>query len=109
MRVPPPAPRRRLSIGPSQGAHGDRQHGRSKYESCKREHRDELMRRLAARPRLRTLIRTAGPLLVMLLLGGCLFPPTPETTQAKDVFTLYVVVFIMGAVVFFGVEGAIVY
>jgi len=43
------------------------------------------------------------------LLGGCLLPPTPETTQAKDVFTLYVVVFIMGAVVFFGVEGAIVY
>ncbi len=68
-----------------------------------------MMRRLAARPRLRTLIRTAGPLLVMLLLGGCLFPPTPETTQAKDVFTLYVVVFIMGAVVFVGVEGAIVY
>ena len=67
------------------------------------------MRRLAARPRLRTFIRAAGPLLVMLLLGGCLFPPTPETTQAKDVFTLYVVVFIMGAVVFFGVEGAIVY
>ena len=45
----------------------------------------------------------------MSLLGGCLLPPTPETTQAKDVFTLYVVVFIMGAVVFFGVEGAIVY
>jgi len=67
------------------------------------------MRRLAASPGLRTLFRTAVPLLVMLLLGGCLFPPTPETTQAKDVFTLYVVVFIMGAVVFFGVEGAIVY
>jgi cytochrome c oxidase subunit 2 len=67
------------------------------------------MRRLAVRPGLRNLFRIAGPLLVMLLLGGCLFPPTPETTQAKDVFTLYVVVFIMGAVVFFGVEGAIIY
>ncbi len=67
------------------------------------------MRRLAARPRVRTLVRAAGVLLAMSLLGGCLLPPTPETTQAKDVFTLYVVVFIMGAVVFFGVEGAIVY
>src|SRR5436309_2184593 len=93
---------------PSQGAPAiggdDRQ-----PESCNREPRDELMRRLAASPGLRTLFRSAVPLLVMLLLGGCLFPPTPETTQAKDVFTLYVVVFIMGAVVFFGVEGAIVY
>ena len=67
------------------------------------------MRRLAARPPVRTLVRAAGVLLAMSLLGGCLLPPTPETTQAKDVFTLYVVVFIMGAVVFFGVEGAIVY
>lgn len=67
------------------------------------------MRRLAARPRVRTLVRAAGVLLALSLLGGCLLPPTPETTQAKDVFTLYVVVFIMGAVVFFGVEGAIVY
>ena len=67
------------------------------------------MRRLAARPRVRTLVRAAGVLLAMSLLGGCLLPPTPETTQAKDVFTLYVVVFIMAAVVFFGVEGSIVY
>ena len=67
------------------------------------------MQRWAARPGVRKAFRIAGPLLVMALLGGCLFPPTPETTQAKDVFTLYVVVFIMGAVVFFGVEGAIVY
>src|SRR5436190_8797696 len=67
------------------------------------------MQRWAARPGVRKAIRSAGLLLVMLLLGGCLFPPTPETTQAKDVFTLYVVVFVMGAVVFFGVEAAIVF
>src|SRR5437762_7468829 len=83
--------------------------GRANPGSCNREPRDELMRRLAARPGLRSFLRIAVPLLLMLLLGGCLFPPTPETTQAKDTFTLYVVVFIMGAVVFFGVEGAIVY
>jgi cytochrome c oxidase subunit 2 len=67
------------------------------------------MRRLAARLRMRTLVRIAAPLLLVPLLGGCLFPPTPETTQAKDVFGLYVLVFVMGAIVFFGVEGAIVY
>lgn len=45
----------------------------------------------------------------MLLLGGCFFPPTPATTQAKDVFTLYTIVFVMAAIVFFGVEGIIVW
>ena len=67
------------------------------------------MRRLAARPRLRTLVRMAASLLVIALLGGCLFPPTPETTQSKEVFSLYTLVFVMGAVVFFAVEGAIVW
>lgn len=67
------------------------------------------MRRLAARSRVRTWIHIAGPLLVILLLAGCLFPPKPETTQARDVYWLYALVFVMGAVVFFGVEGAIVY
>jgi cytochrome c oxidase subunit II len=73
------------------------------------ESRDDLMRRLAARPRLRTLVRTAASLLLIGLLGGCLFPPTPETNQSKEVFSLYTIVFVMGAVVFFGVEGAIVW
>ena len=67
------------------------------------------MRRLAARPRLRTLVRMAASLVVLALLGGCLFPPTPETTQSKEVFSLYTVVFVMGAIVFFLVEGAIVW
>ena len=67
------------------------------------------MPRLAARPRLRTIVRTAASLLLIGLLGGCLFPPTPETTQSKEVFSLYTIVFVMGAVVFFGVEGAIVW
>lgn len=67
------------------------------------------MRRLAARPRLRTLVRMAASLLVLALLGGCLFPPTPETTQSKEVFSLYTLVFVMGAIVFFAVEGAIVW
>src|ERR1700693_2298105 len=67
------------------------------------------MRRLAARSRVRRWVRIAAPLLVILLLGGCLFPPKPETTQARDVYWLYTLVFVMGAVVFFGVEGAIVY
>ena len=51
----------------------------------------------------------AASLLVIALLGGCLFPPTPETTQSKEVFSLYTLVFVMGAVVFFAVEGAIVW
>jgi cytochrome c oxidase subunit 2 len=67
------------------------------------------MRPQAARPRLRTMLRTAASLLVLALLGGCLFPPTPETTQSKEVFSLYTIVFVLGAIVFFGVEGAIVW
>ncbi len=67
------------------------------------------MQRLAARLRLRTVLRVATPLLLIVLLGGCLIPPTPETTQAKDIFSLYTVVFVMGAIVFFGVEGMIVW
>ena len=67
------------------------------------------MRRLAARPRVRTILRTAAPLLILVLLGGCLFPPTPETTESKEVFSLYTIVFVMGAIVFFGVEGAIIW
>jgi cytochrome c oxidase subunit 2 len=67
------------------------------------------MQRLAARLRLRTVLRVAIPLLLIVLLGGCLIPPTPETTQAKDIFSLYTIVFVMGAIVFFAVEGMIVW
>jgi len=38
-----------------------------------------------------------------------MIPPDPHTTQAKEVFWLYNVVLVMGAVVFFGVEGFILY
>ena len=36
-------------------------------------------------------------------------PPEPHTTQAKEIFWLYNVVLVMGAIVFVGVEGFIVY
>lgn len=62
-----------------------------------------------ARPRLRKLIRAGAPLLLIVLLGGCLLPPEPHTTAAKDVWNLYAIVFAMGAVVFVGVEGFIIY
>jgi cytochrome c oxidase subunit 2 len=67
------------------------------------------MQRLAARLRLRTVIRVVIPLALIVLLGGCLIPPKPETTQAKDIFSLYTIVFGMGAFVFFLVEGLIVW
>jgi cytochrome c oxidase subunit II len=67
------------------------------------------MRRMAANPRLRTFLRLTIPLALMVLLGGCLFPPTPETTEGKEVFNLYLIIFAMGAVVFVGVEAVIVW
>lgn len=66
------------------------------------------MRPLAARFRLRTALRGA-PLLLIILLAGCLLPPEPKTDAAKDVFGLYVVILIMAAIVFVGVEGFILY
>ena len=63
----------------------------------------------AARTRLRRLFRAGGPLLLIVLLGGCLLPPEPHTTAAKDVWNLYAIVFAMGAAVFVGVEGFIIY
>lgn len=67
------------------------------------------MRSLLARLRPRLILRAGMLLAVALLLGGCLIPPTPETTQAKDTYGLYLVVFIMGAIVFFLVEGMLVW
>ncbi len=67
------------------------------------------MSRLAARPRWMTLLRVIAPLLLVVLAGCAMVPPTPETKQAKEVFVLYAIVLGMGAVVFVGVEGFILY
>jgi cytochrome c oxidase subunit 2 len=57
----------------------------------------------------RTAIRVAAILLPALLLTGCLFPPEPMTTEAEEVRTLYLVIFGLGALVFVGVEGFLIY
>ena len=67
------------------------------------------MRGMVAVPRLRTLLKVGMLVAVAVLLGGCLIPPEPETTEAKATFGLYVIVLIMAAVVFIGVEGFILY
>jgi cytochrome c oxidase subunit 2 len=68
------------------------------------------MRPRAARPWLRPGLRTGIPLLALALLAGCgWLPPDPKTDDAKAVYDLYTLVLIMGAVVFVGVEGFIVY
>ena len=64
---------------------------------------------LAARRRARSFVRVAGPLLLMLLLGGCLLPPEPKTEASRDVFNLYLIIGIMALVVFVAVEGMIIY
>ena len=65
---------------------------------------------MAARFRLRTALRVVVPLLVLAIAAGCgMIPPEPKTEAAKSVFTLYNIVLAMGAVVFLGVEGFIVY
>lgn len=45
----------------------------------------------------------------MVLLAGCLLPPTPKTDAGQDVFNLYLIVLGLAAVVFIGVEGFILY
>lgn len=67
------------------------------------------MRRMAVPYNLRTVLRAGIPLLLIIVLGGCMIPPDPETTEAKEVFTLYNIIFAMGVVVFLAVEGMIVY
>jgi cytochrome c oxidase subunit 2 len=68
------------------------------------------MSRPMARPRTRVLLRAGALLALIVLTAACgMIPPEPHTTQAKEVFWLYNVVLVMGAIVFFGVEGFIVY
>ncbi|MGH2462150.1 MAG: cytochrome c oxidase subunit II [Candidatus Limnocylindria bacterium] len=57
----------------------------------------------------RTMIRLAAVCLPALLLAGCLFPPEPMTTEAEEVRTLFLVIFGLGAIVFVGVEGFLLY
>jgi cytochrome c oxidase subunit 2 len=57
----------------------------------------------------RTLIRLGILALPALLLAGCLFPPEPMTTESEEVRVLFLVIFALGALVFFGVEGFLVY
>ncbi len=67
------------------------------------------MPRTAARSRLRSVLRVGAPLLLILLLGGCLLPPEPKTDAGRDVFNLYIVVLILAGIVFVAVEGFILY
>lgn len=68
------------------------------------------MSRPMARPRTRVLLRAGALLALIVLTGACgMVPAEPRTTQAKEVFWLYNVVLVMGALVFIGVEGFIVY
>ena len=67
------------------------------------------MPRTAARSRLRSVLSVGAPLLLILLLGGCLLPPEPKTDAGRDVFNLYIVVLILAGIVFVAVEGFILY
>jgi cytochrome c oxidase subunit 2 len=68
------------------------------------------MQSSAARPWPRTAFRAAILLLLIGAVAGCgMIPPEPKSEAAKSVFTLYNIVLAMGAVVFVGVEGFIVY
>ena len=67
------------------------------------------MQRTVARSRLRTIIRTAVPFLLIALLAGCMLPPQPVTETGREVFNLYVIVLVLAGLVFVGVEGFIIY
>ncbi len=47
--------------------------------------------------------------MLVVLLAGCLLPPTPKTDAGQDVFNLYLIVLALAAIVFVGVEGFILY
>ena len=63
----------------------------------------------APRTRLRTIARRLAPLILVVVLAGCLLPPTPKTDAGQDVFNLYLIVLGLAAIVFIGVEGFILY
>ena len=63
----------------------------------------------APRTRLRTIARRLAPLMLVVLLAGCLLPPSPKTNAGQDVFNLYLIVLGLAAIVFVGVEGFILY
>jgi cytochrome c oxidase subunit II len=67
------------------------------------------MQRTVAGVRLRKTLRVGAPLLIIGLLAGCLLPPDPATEVGQDVFNLYVLVLILAAIVFVGVEGFLLY
>jgi cytochrome c oxidase subunit 2 len=67
------------------------------------------MRPLAALFRLRILLRAGAPLLLIVLLAGCMLPPEPKSDAGRDVFNLYVAILFLAAIVFVGVEGFIIY
>jgi cytochrome c oxidase subunit 2 len=47
--------------------------------------------------------------MLVVLLAGCLLPPSPKTDAGQDVFNLYLIVLGLAAIVFVGVEGFILY
>jgi cytochrome c oxidase subunit 2 len=59
---------------------------------------------------MRTALSAGAAVLLAVAVAGCgLLPPDPKTVAARDVWNLYTLVFVMGAVVFVGVEAFIVY
>jgi cytochrome c oxidase subunit 2 len=55
------------------------------------------------------LVRLLAVGLPAILPAGCIFPPEPATTEADEVRTLFLVIFFLGAAVFVGVEGFLIY
>ena len=54
-------------------------------------------------------MRLVAIALPTMLLAGCIFPPEPKTTEAEQINTLFLFVLALGAIVFVGVEGFLLY